>query len=440
MHIYQKLISLSGILLLTACTVPDWLGAGESEPPLAGDRFEVMSISSQLKTDDSLQGETIDVPAPSADANLYNNGNYALAGNLSDKTSVDIGESADEFFSLISEPVFAEDKIFIVDGANTVSARSTNLKGIWATQIESEDSSGQGIPAGIAYRNGKVFVTTGFGTVAAISAADGKILWQNNLNTPLRSAPAVDLGDIGGSKEKVFVATADNRTFALSAEDGSVVWRHSGIAEVTRKFAAASPVAKNNVVATSYASGEIFGINANQGREIWAELLSTGLSQTKAASGLNDVSATPLVVDGIIYATSAGGKLAAINFNNGALIWEQPIFGVATPWVAGRYIFIISDNEDLIAMNRYDGRIKWIKPLRSDEQKDDKKRVKWNGPIMANGNLIAHNNSGDMILVEPNSGNTVSRKDIADDVYAPATVIGGKLYLLSNDAELIEME
>jgi outer membrane protein assembly factor BamB len=444
MHIYQKLRIISAFALtasLSACAIPDWLGAGESEPKLIGDRFEVMSISSNLKTDDSVQSEAVDVPAPSAleVSNLYNNGNYTLLGNLSEQSSISFGDSADEFFAIISAPISADGKIFVVDGSNTISALNPNLKQVWATKIESVGESGQGIPAGISYKNGKIFATTGFGVVAAINAADGKILWQNNLNTPIRSAPAVDLGEDASNKEMVFITTADNKTFAFSAEDGSIVWRHSGIAEVTRKFATASPVAKNNLVATSYASGEIFGINANKGREVWAELLSTGLSQTKAASGLNDVSTTPLIVDGIIYATSAGGKFAAINFGNGSQIWEQPIFGVATPWVAERYIFVISDNEDMIAMNRYDGRIKWIKPLRSEEQKDDSGRAKWQGPILASGNLIAHNNLGDMILIEPNSGNTISRKDIPEGIYAPASVIGGKLYLVTRDADLVEL-
>jgi hypothetical protein len=78
--------------------------------------------------------------------------------------------------------------------------------------------------------------------------------------------------------------------------------------------------------------------------------------------------------------------------------------------------------------------------LRESNEDDDKKHVKWQGPIMANGMLLAHNNIGEMIMVDPNSGNTISRKEIPENVYAPASVINGKLYLVSDDANLIEIK
>lgn len=395
-----------------------------------------MSISSNLRVDDSAKDESIDIPQAQSD-NLKNQGNYILSGSLKKVNSVDIGKEAAEFFNITSGPLSAEGKIFVSDGANKVTAFGAKLKPVWSTQILSNDDSGQDLPGGIAYKNGKIFVTTGFGKVAAINSTDGKILWEKQLTSPIRSAPAVDSGE---SADKVFVTTADNKTFALSSKNGEIIWRHSSTSERTRKFAQASPVVKNKVAAVSYASGEVFGISTTQGREIWGELLSVGLSQTKAASGLNDVAVSPIIVDGILYATSAGGKLAAINFTNGARIWEKSISGMASPWVAGRYIFIINEGEELVALNRFDGRVKWIKPLRSDEQKADKKHVRWSGPIMGNGNLITHNNSGDMVIIDANTGNTVSRREIADDVYSAAAIINGKMYAVSNDAELIEME
>ena len=438
MYIYQKskLISALGLsLVLSACAVPDWLGAGESEPRLPGERYEVMSISSDLRIDESMQSDNIVIP-PAVALHENNQGNTALAGQLQKQKTIDIGESADDFFRITATPIFAEDMIFVADGKNKVSAFNTNLQKIWDRKVTGQNGVEDTIPAGIAYKKGKVFISTGSGTIAALDAKNGGIIWEKHLESAVRNAPSVDSLE---SSDKIFVATAENKTFALSASTGKIIWRHSGIEERTRKFASVSPVAKNNVVASAYASGEIFGISAIQGREIWSELVSIGQSQTKAASGLNDISTKPLVVDGIIYATSAGGKLVALNFNNGSRIWERSVSGVATPWVADRYLFIINEDEEMIALNRFDGRVKWVKLLRNDEQKEDRKRVKWQGPILAGGNLIAHNNDGQMVIIEPNEGNTVLRKEIPDDVYTPAKVIAGKIYMLSNDAQLIEL-
>ena len=116
---------------------------------------------------------------------------------------------------------------------------------------------------------------------------------------------------------------------------------------------------------------------------------------------------------------------------------------MATPWVAGIYIYIINERSNLIALNRFDGHIKWIKPLGGKEDPDadydNKKRVKWQGPIMGNGQLVAHNNFGELIIVDPNTGNTVSRKEIPEGIYTPAKVIKGKLYMITNEADLVEV-
>lgn len=439
----NKILLLPILASLSACALPEWTGAGESDPKLPGDRFEVMFSGGSIAADPSMEDETVDIPP--AEKTLSNNyGNFFLEKNLENSLNseanfsartFDFGDEPDDFYRITSTPIFAGDKIFVIDGRAQISALDKNFNKLWQTQIAPDNNEEQDLAGAISLHNDIIFASTGFGKVAAISVADGKILWQVMLNAPLRVAPVFDADD---TQAHIFVASADNKIFALSAQSGEIIWRHSGASEKTRKFAMASPVIKNNMLIATYASGEIFGLDTNFGREIWEDLLSLGLDQTKAAAGLNDISATPLVVDGIVYATNAGNKLAAFNLANGARIWEQAIAGTATPWATERFLFIVNDRNQLVALNRFDGRIKWIAEL--VETPDDKIVPRWQGPVMAGGHLLVHNNLGEMLVIDASTGSILARKEIPIHIYTTAKIVDGKIYLISNAAEIIELE
>ena len=107
---------------------------------------------------------------------------------------------------------------------------------------------------------------------------------------PIRRPPVI-------AGDKVFAITIDNQLFALSVVDGSTLWRHSGANANTSIYGSANAAVKNDVVIAAYSSGEVFGINAPRGNELWSELIATNSDHISAASDLNDVTASPIIVD-----------------------------------------------------------------------------------------------------------------------------------------------
>ena len=410
----KKTLLITSLSLASACSsLPDWLGSAD-EAPLAGERISVIDSSINLKPDEDLAKEVI----VTSDAKI----------DFTKHQTYNIGEAAVDGYVLANPPVIADGKLFAIDGLGTVRAVSqTDLKKLWSNQNSEEDE--KELPGGgIAYANGIIYATRGNGDVVAISAENGAELWKKNLGAAIRKNPAI-------GEDKVFVATADNQLFALNLIDGATVWRHSGSSESTINYGSPAPAIKDGTVVVAYSSGEVFALNALRGSEVWAETISNGSERRKTSATFVDVSATPLMVDGITYVASQNGSVIAFNTSNGFRIWEQKTGAVEyTPTFLDKFLFLVADNSRVVAINRYDGKIKWVANLPPKKNKKD--NTIWAGPVVAGGSLIAASSNAKLAVFDVNTGEMTGLKDGQEDVYALPLVSGNNLYLLSKNATL----
>ena len=414
----RKLLLASTILLTACSSLPDWLGAGEDDQPLPGERISVIESSVNLIADPDLTAETV----ASVETSI----------NLESFKTYPVGDAAPDKYVLTNSPLIAEGKLFIVDGSSTVRAYNlADMKELWKNKVTSEtdDDDDKELPGGgIAYANGIIYATRGNGDVVALAVDNGTEIWKKNLGAPIRKSPAV-------GEEKVFAATADNQLFALNLVDGSTVWRHSGSAESTINYGSPAPAIKDGSVVVAYSSGEIFGLNSLRGSELWAETISTGTERRKTASTFVDVSATPVLVDGISYIGSQNGSLIAYNTGSGYRIWEQKIGAVEyTPAVVDKFIFAIGDNSRMVALSRFDGKVKWSVDLPPKEDKKDTE--KWAGPTVVGSRIIAVSSNGRMAVYDINNGQLTGLKAAPAGGFALPVANGNNLYILSKDAQL----
>ena len=121
---------------------------------------------------------------------------------------------------------------------------------------------------GIAYDDGKIFVTTGFGVVIALDARNRQATsGRSDLGVPIVNAPVVNGG-------RIFVSTQDNHFYALAEADGRQLWDHQGIAESAGILATTSAAVPGEFVIAPYTSGEIFALRVQNGQPAWNDVLS----------------------------------------------------------------------------------------------------------------------------------------------------------------------
>ena len=334
---------------------------------------------------------------------------------------------------LLTPPIVAEGKVFVMDVDSQVSAiNAANGDVIWEYDSKVPDDDDEAFGGGIAYENGVLFVSTGFADIISLDAETGKERWRKRLSGPMRAAPTVADG-------RVFVVTIDNQLFVLSGATGDRLWSHAGFSEIARLLGAASPAVGTGTVIVPYSSGEIFALRVENGRPLWSDNLSSS-QRLDALSTLADIRGMPVVDRGLVYAISHSGRMVAIDLRSGTRVWEKSIGGVEMPWIAGEFIYLLTNESQLVCLTRRGGRVRWVRDLPQYEDSDDKDDpIKWSGPTLAGDRLVITGSHGEAWSVSPYTGKVLGRLDLSEEVFLPPIVADSTLYFLTEDGDLIAM-
>jgi outer membrane protein assembly factor BamB len=426
-----------GILSLAAC------GGGGKRPksttPVLGNRASILGGNQIVTADDAIAALPVTLPAAIA------NSDWAQPGGDGNKAMghVALGDSLHEAWSqsiqgggkrarLASEPVVSGGKLYVIDTDATVHAfdAATGAR-LWTASVRTKgDKTHAEFGGGVSADGDRLYVTTGVGDVAALDAANGKEIWKKRPGGPLRGSGTVANGH-------VYVMSQDNQIFAMAQEDGTVVWSESGTVQTTAIFGVAAPAAAQGTVIAGFSSGELTAYRYENGRVLWGDALSrTSISTTVAA--LTDIDADPVIDRGRVFAIGQGGRMASYELVSGQRLWEINIAGVATPAVAGDWVFVVTDAGRLLCVERASGKIRWISDLKAFHNVKKKTGiVRWHGPLLAGNRLILVSTDGDYTEVDPATGTIGAQRDIKQSLSLPPVVAGGVLYLLTDDGRVI---
>ena len=129
--------------------------------------------------------------------------------------------------------------------------------------------------------------------------------------------------------------------------------------------------------------------------------------------------------------------MVALELTTGQRLWEINVAGIATPWVAGDWGFVVTDEAQLLAIARTTGRIKWMTQLpRYRDEEDKKGNIRWVGPVLAGGRLVLANSRGHLVNVSPTDGAIQSTMETKMPVSLPLAVANSTLYVLHDDGTL----
>ena len=397
-------LALVALVSLSGCGI--FKGAPKKTPTV-GQRVPILMSENQATVDKGL--ESVPVTLPTAVANdawtqpggnaAKSMGNLLLASATPAKVwSAQINGGSNRA-RLAATPVVAENKLFAVDVDATLHAfaADTGAK-LWTRALpENDEDRSARFGGGVSYDDGKLYATDGLGDVVAVNAADGAVLWRAKPGGPLRGAPTVANG-------QVYVLSQDNQIFALGQTDGKVVWTQSASLETQGVFGVAAPAASSGTIVAGFSSGELNAYRYENGRTLWQDALSR-TSITTSVSSLADVDADPVIEDGRVYSIGEGGRMVALEIATGQRLWEQNLAGISTPWVAGEWIFVVTDDARLVCVSRANGKIRWISQMRAF--KNEKKRsnpYNWFGPVLAGERLWATNSEGELVGMSPSDG------------------------------------
>ncbi len=432
---WRMTVAIAVAMSLGACGV--FKGGGRKTPTL-GDRVPILVSENAAEADKTIGDVQVLLPPPAVNdgwtqpggSPSKSMGHLALGQSLTRvwTAGIDGGSKRER---LAASPVVAENKLFVIDVKGEAHAFAADTgAALWSTPVAIDKKNREArFGGGVSFDDGKIFATDGIGDAVALSAADGKELWRARPGGPLRGAPTVGNG-------AVYVVSQDNQLFALSQADGTVQWSGSGSLESQGVFGVSAPAVGRGTVVAGFSSGELNAYRYENGRTLWQDTLSR-TSISTSVSSLADIDASPVIDQSRVYAVGEGGRMVALELTTGQRLWEQNFAGISTPWIAGEWLFIVTDDAKLVCLSRANGKVRWISELGAFKNlKKRKNPIFWFGPLLAGGRLIVLNSEGQVVSVSPATGEISDRLKGTGPYSLPPLVANNMLYVIDDKGKI----
>jgi outer membrane protein assembly factor BamB len=369
--------------------------------------------------------------AGATESNAIDNIHASLEGAVQAKAEAGKGNGWENEDIPVS-PVIAGKRLFAMDAHGYVSAHPLEeiSRQLWISEAVAHPDNDPVMGGGLAYADGRVFAVTGMGELAALAPETGKPLWQRKLGIPVRVSPKP-------YRDMLLVLTIDNQLFAIRRDNGKIVWSHRGATQTANFLNASVPAISGDEIVVPYSSGFLHALRGRTGQELWTESLSRP-QRTSAEDTLSGIGGNPLVQGNIVFAISSNGSLMALHIPTGGRIWEQPISSNNSPWLAGQFLYVLTPDYKLVCLLARDGRIKWVTEIPRYEDEEDKEgQYFWSGPVMVDGLLALYGAHGELLTVNPESGQRLRQLKIPSGIETTPIYANGKTYAITRDAEIL---
>ena len=187
--------------------------------------------------------------------------------------------------------------------------------------------------ASVYWDTGWLFVSTEAGPLLAIRAADGEVLWQRDLGSPLSGAPPAPSGD------RLYLGLKDGRILAMALKTGEEIWTQ----KLAEPAAGILPVADRVFVGGK--DNRFHALDARDGKEKWG--YPTGA----------DVLGLPVLDERRVYFIALDNILRGHNRNGGTMIWKRvlPMRPFTGPLLSGETLIVPGVAAELHAFNARTG-------------------------------------------------------------------------------------
>lgn len=239
-----------------------------------------------------------------------------------------------------------------------------------------------------------IFAASADGTVVAVNRADGDVVWRN------RTDKAIS-GGVGAAAGMVLFGTREAEVIALDQISGNELWSTAVSSEVV-----SAPQTNGNIVVLQTVDGKLIGLEAVTGEQRW-------IYETTIPALTLRGSSKPVLTGNTVIAGFSNGMIAAVNAQNGFLLWEER---VAIPqgrydiervidvdgdlMLSGSTVFASSYQGNLMGFDIQTGRIVWGMEASS-----------YHGLAQGFGNLYYVNDKSHVIALRSNSDQVVWEND-----------------------------
>jgi outer membrane protein assembly factor BamB len=382
-------------LILSSCS-------DKPEPPLKGNRVNVLHYDLMKDTPTLKTNIVLDKQIPLSSWNFSDIGQFTgLPTNISlnkdlklaQKISLPQNSSSQYSASLIANNIFyqySKGTIYAYD----LSAK----KKLWYTDVVKPQEIRNILSGGMAYHDNVIYLSSGTRDFIAINSSNGKELWRFKNPNVVRHIPLIH-------NNSIYLSSTDNTLSCLNLE-GKLIWRYDApiySLSVNRLYIA-TVFYEDKIVAVTTA-GDLIVLNRHDGEELTQVNLATAGVIGDGSLAKGPIS-SPFLNKHHLYILTGESELVKIDLENPGISWRQNIPNAKSFWVADSTSYILTTDNQLLAIDNQAGKIIWVTNL--IQKQDNKKLPIFYGPILAGDQLII-NSANEFFTFSPIDGKLIAK-------------------------------
>ncbi len=278
----------------------------------------------------------------------------------------------------------------------------------------------------MTYVNGVIYLSSGSRDLIAFEADTGKELWRFEAHNVVRHIALVN-------ENQIYVNSTDNTLSCLSL-DGKLLWRYNGViySLITSRFYVPNVVHHDKLI-TITTAGDLVVLNKYDGQEITQVNLAT-TSVIGDGSLAKGPIASPELIGNHLYILTGESDFLKIDLENPQILWRQNFPAAKAFWIADNTAYLLSDNNQLLALDNSSGKIIWAIDLPKDPKA--KKLVEFYGPVFAGDQLILTSANGEFFTFSPKDGKLITNYKNNFSTNQMPFIVNDKAYFIGTNGNI----
>jgi len=337
---------------------------------------------------------------------------------LKEEWSRSIGDGQGETYNRLTPAVYG-DQIYAADVSGLlVSMDRRTGKVNWKQDLEVPISGAVGAGYGL------VLVGTLRGEVLALDVSTGEERWRNQVSSEVLAAPAVN-GDV------VVVQTQDDRIIALDMDTGNQRWSYESSPAVLSLRGTGSPLLTNQLAVAGLSSGKVVALDTQRGLPVWEQRVAIPQGRSELERVV-DIDGGLLLSGGTLYVASYQGRLAALDLENGRILWQRDASTYSGLALGYGSVYLSQANGTVEGIDERSATVLW--------SNDALARRQLSGPAVFSSYVAVGDMEGYLHLLSQVDGRFVARTRIdSDGMRAHPVVEGDWLYAYGNGGKLVAL-
>lgn len=191
-------------------------------------------------------------------------------------------------------------------------AANDDLKLAWSADIGSGSSGDSQLLARPVVADGRVYTMDAEGLISAFKVSDGQRLWQVEPDG-LDTGGGLLGGGLAYNSGWLFAALSSGEVLGLNATNGTEIWRQ----RLALPLRAAPTVAQGRLIVVS-ADNQLYALDGQTGRPTWRH---AGFFEGTGLLG----GPSPAVSDGVVVVPYSSAEVFALRLDNGRPLWSDTV-------------------------------------------------------------------------------------------------------------------